>query len=62
MTKYIAIQIPEYKVYSIVDVEDVNTLDGIDFPENISLFIPAKNVDVLPEIGQIYNPELNKFE
>jgi len=62
MYKYIALKYPEYEVDSIIEVEDINTMDNIIFPDNLCIFIPAKNYDVLPNIGQIYNPETQTFE
>lgn len=62
MTKYITIQLPQYKVYSIIEVENIDTLDGIELPDDVLQLIPASHYDVLPEVGQVYNPETNKFE
>lgn len=62
MTKFVTINTEDYKVYSIIEVENVNTFDGLEFPENVTLFIPESNIDTLPQVGQVYNPETNKFE
>lgn len=62
MYTYIAIQTPEFIVHSIVEFADFNTMDGLEFPDNVTMFLSGANYDTLPQIGQVYNPETNKFE
>jgi hypothetical protein len=62
MYKYIALKYPEYEVDSIIEVEDNNTMDFIEFEDNISIFLLADKFDILPEIGQKYNVETQNFE
>jgi hypothetical protein len=62
MTKYITLQIPTYVVYSIIEVENIDTLDGIELPDDVLQLLPASHYEVLPEIGQTYNPETNQFQ
>ena len=62
MKKYIALRNPEYVVDSIIEVENMDTMDFIEFPDNVCIFFPADKFEVLPEIGQKYNVETQNFE
>lgn len=62
MHKYIAMINPEYIVHSIIDVENIDTMDFIEFPDNVCIFFPANKFEVLPVIGQKYNVDTQTFE
>jgi hypothetical protein len=60
MTKY-ALLNEEGIVIDLLEVENIETLDGYVLPEHQCALININNIST-PSLGQIYNFEINKFE
>jgi hypothetical protein len=60
MTKYALIN-EERIVIDLLQVENIETLDGYILPEHQCALVNITNTEA-PLLGQIYNHELNKFE
>jgi hypothetical protein len=60
MTKYALIN-EERIVIDLLQVENIETLDGYVLPEHQCALVNITNTEA-PLLGQIYNHELNKFE
>ncbi len=60
MTKYALIN-EESIVIDLLEVENIDSLDGYVLPEHQCALINITNTET-PLVGQVYNHELNKFE
>lgn len=60
MTKYALIN-EQSIVIDLLEVENIDTLDGYELPEHQCALIYINNMEA-PSIGQTWNPYTNKFE
>ena len=60
MIKYALIN-EEGIVIDLLEVEDINTLDGYQLPEHQCALINITNTEA-PLLGQVYNFETNQFQ
>ena len=61
MKKYAALRNYDLMVVNIFEINDLNTMDGMEFPNDVNNFILLNDYNPFPTIGMTYNPETGQF-